>query len=385
MHFSFASTPSIRFGAGQFAVLPDLLAKYGKNVLVITGKSSFLNTCYAEQLFTALKKHHFNIQLEKISGEPSPAQIDTLTERYRKTQISAVLAIGGGSVLDAGKAVSAMLCEKESIVNFLEGVGNKKPSGKKIPLIAVPTTSGTGSEATKNAVITQAGKNGFKKSLRHDRYIPDVALVDPLLTLDCPAETTAASGMDAFTQLLESYLSTKANPFTDALAFDGLKHLIHSLETALNNGQNIQARSSMSYAALISGMTIANAGLGIVHGFAQPLGSFYEIPHGKVCGTLMGAANRITVQRLRENGNIPVLEKYFKVAQLITNNSNSHEAIDALLDYLDRLTNQFKLPRLSAYSITSSDFPLIIENTGQKEHPVMLSNNDLELILMQRL
>jgi alcohol dehydrogenase class IV len=385
MHFSFASTPSIHFGPGQFATLPDRIAQFGKNVLIVTGKASFLQTVHAKRLLEELTVRNLHFELEKISGEPSPAQIDEIAIQYRDEQIAVVLAIGGGSVLDAGKAISAMLCETESIITFLEGVGTRQPSGRKVPLIAVPTTSGTGSEATKNAVITQAGKNGFKKSLRHDQYIPNIALVDPLLTLDCPADTTAASGMDAFTQLLESYLSTKANPFTDALAFEGLRHITSSITEAVNNGQNIVARTSMSYAALISGMTIANAGLGIVHGFAQPLGSFYEVPHGKVCGTLMGAANRITVERLREEANLDVLEKYFNVARLITPNENRDEAIDTLLDYLDQLTANFNLPVLSDYGITPADFPLIIANTGQKEHPVRLTDDDLKSILMQRL
>ena len=385
MHFTLASTPTIIFGVHKIKLLPELISGYGKKALLVTGKSSFLNKVPATELFRELKNLNIEIKVVTISGEPSPKQIDDAVFQHKEWNPDVVAAIGGGSVMDAGKAISAMLCEEENIVQFLEGVGSKIPSGRKVPMIALPTTSGTGSEATKNAVITQQGKNGFKKSLRHNNYIPNIALVDPQLTVNCPASVTAASGMDAFTQLLESYLSTNASPITNALALDGLDKLIRSIETAVHQGNNLEARSDMSYAALISGITIANAGLGVVHGFAQPLGSLFSVPHGIVCGTLMGAANRITVQRIREQNNCDVLEKYFSVAKLVTSNENQTEAINELIEYLDYLTTLFQLPLLSDFGITKTDFPKIVENTSIKEHPVKLTNNDLFHILYQRI
>jgi len=385
MIFTFASTPNIIFGVHKIKLLPELISGYGKKALLVTGKSSFLNTVPANELFRELKNLNIEIRVITISGEPSPKQIDDAVSQHKGWNPDVAVAIGGGSVMDAGKAISAMLCEEENIVQFLEGVGSKIPSGRKIPMIALPTTSGTGSEATKNAVITQQGVNGFKKSLRHNNYIPDIALVDPHLTVSCPASVTAASGMDAFTQLLESYLSSNASPITNALALDGLSKLIRSIETAVHQGNNLEARSDMSYAALISGITIANAGLGVVHGFAQPLGSVFSVPHGIVCGTLMGAANRITVQRLQEQNKSDVLEKYFSVAKLVTSNENQTEAIDELIEYLDHLTTLFRLPLLSDFGITKTNFPLIVEKTSRKEHPVELSDNDLYNILTQRL
>ena len=218
-----------------------------------------------------IKYHHV-----VVSGEPSPELIDTTVEKYRNEAVDAIVAIGGGSVLDAGKAISAMLHRTESIKEFLEGVGTIEHPGTKLPFIALPTTSGTGSEATKNAVISHVGKSGYKKSLRHDNFVPDIAIVDPRFTLSCPQNITAASGMDCFTQLIESYLSDKANEYTDALAWEGLKEIKSSLVQSYMHGNDIQARTGMAFASLTSGICLANAGLGVVHGFASSIGGLYK-------------------------------------------------------------------------------------------------------------
>ena len=180
--------------------------------------------------------------------------------------------------MDAGKAISAMLTQEGSVKDYLEGVGHKHPSGNKVPFFAVPTTSGTGSEATKNAVLSEIGPNGYKKSLRHDHFVPDLAIVDPDLTLSCPPGLTAYSGMDAFTQLLEAYVSTKAHPFTDALCEKALELLSGSLLQAYQDGENIEAREAMSYAAWTSGIVLAQVGLGVVHGFASAVGGMFDNP-----------------------------------------------------------------------------------------------------------
>lgn len=197
------------------------------------------------------------------------------------------MAIGGGSVIDCGKAVAAMLVEDGSVQDYLEGVGTRKPSGAKIPFIAVPTTAGTGSEATKNAVVCDR-KEGYKKSLRHDAYMPDVAVIDPELTMTAPRPVTIACGLDAVSQLIESYTSTKANVFTDSLALTALSHASESLlPHCLDQGNDISLRGKMSYAALISGITLSHAGLGAVHGMAGPLGGLFPVPHGVTCGKLL--------------------------------------------------------------------------------------------------
>ncbi|MFA9388773.1 MAG: iron-containing alcohol dehydrogenase [Prolixibacteraceae bacterium] len=383
--FKFATSPAIIFGANKIKLLPELVKQFGHRALIVTGKSTFLKSFIAIELFQDFEAHGIETQIIRIEGEPSPEQIDRAVSTHRKWNPDVVVAIGGGSAMDAGKAISAMLCENNSVSSYLEDVGNEIPSGNKLPLIAIPTTAGTGSEATKNAVITKAGADGFKKSLRHDNYVPNLALVDPQLCVTCPPTVTAASGMDAFTQLLESYLSSNSNPMTDALALEGMSCLIRSIEKAVEQGNDLAARSDMSYAALLSGITLANAGLGVVHGFAQPLGSLYNLPHGVACGTLMGAANRITVEKLKEDNNQQVLKKYEQVAQLFSSAEKQENKIDDLLNYIDRLSAEFRLPKLADFGISAADFPEIIAHTGLKNHPINLNPEDLTWILTQRL
>ena len=260
--FLFSRLPLIIFGNGKFSELPALLRSFGKKVLIITGYSSFRGTPGWLMLTESLEKEGFELRKLAIAGEPSDLIIDDAVTSYRKDPPDLIISVGGGSSLDAGKAISAMLTVEGSIKDYLEGVGFREHPGTKIPFIAVPTTSGTGSETTKNAVISRIGKDGFKKSLRHENFVPDIALADPELTISCPPEITAASGMDCFTQLTEAYLSTKSNKYTDALALEGLKAVKSSLLNAYRNGNDVIARSGMTFAALTSGICLANVGLG---------------------------------------------------------------------------------------------------------------------------
>lgn len=380
MDFIFNNTPKIIFGESRLTEVTTHISTFGKNILIVSGRS-FPESEYGHLFFSNLKSKKFSYIHEILHGEPTPENIDNIKNNSQQQSPDAVIAIGGGSIMDAGKAVSAMLCEDGSITDYLEGVGLKQPSGKKIPLITIPTTSGTGSEATKNAVITQHGKNAFKKSLRHDNFVPDFAIIDPLLTISCPANITAASGMDAFTQLLESYLSTNANPLTDALAFDGIKHIFSSLEQVVANGNDINSRAKMSYAALLSGITLANAGLGVVHGFAQPLGSLFPISHGIVCANLMGPANQITVEKLRAEKNTGALKKYANIAHILYPDTNDENAINKLIEYIHQLTQKLNIPKLSSFGVNYSHFDSIIKETGLKNHPVKLEKEALKMIL----
>ncbi len=300
--FSIARLPRIEFGAGGIKKLPDLIAQYGNRVLLVTGQRSFPESPHWRTLLAALEKAGVDWAQVRINDEPSPQNVDEAVRQFHGKDFTVVAGIGGGSVLDAAKAIAGLLPVGDSVMDYLEGVGPEKPyQGPALPFIAVPTTAGTGSEATKNAVLSVRGPNGFKKSFRDDQLVPQYALLDPDLLASCPPAQIAANAMDALTQLLESYVSIKANPFTDALAESGLRAVRDGLFAWYENGGNAaEGRTQMAYAALLSGVCLAQTGLGSVHGLASPLGAFFPIPHGVVCGTLVGAATRVNLAALRE-------------------------------------------------------------------------------------
>jgi alcohol dehydrogenase class IV len=386
--FQFSRLPQIYFGAGKISELTALIKVYGSSALLVTGRNSFINSEFSEELFSSFKKNCLTFSIIAISGEPSVENIDEAVSKFRNTKTDAVVAIGGGSVIDAGKAISAMIGKSESVLGYLEGVGNLNHTGTKLPFIAVPTTSGTGSEATKNAVISKVGRDGFKRSLRHDNFVPDVALVDPELTKSCSPEITAASGTDCFTQLTEAYLSTKSNPYTDALSLEGLKAIRSSLKESYIDGSNIEARTGMSFAALTSGICLANAGLGAVHGFASSIGGMYNIPHGLVCGTLIASANEVNVRELRKNKlNPAALNKYAILGRLFIEKKGKADDfyIDGFIEYLFEMTNYLMLPGLAQCGIREDDIELICSKIDIKNNPVKLSSEDLIEILNKRL
>jgi alcohol dehydrogenase class IV len=390
MAFRFFSNPQLHFGPGTIHRLPGLVTSHGRSLLLITGARSLQKSDVLPRCLDALKKNSIQVHQASIATEPSPARIDEIVATYRDKNIDVIAAIGGGSVMDAGKAVSAMMTKKESIIEYLEGVGKKSHDGKKIFFIAVPTTSGTGSEATKNAVISQLGKNGFKKSLRHDNFVPDIAVVDPELTLGCPAKITAACGMDAVTQLLESLVSPQSSPMTDSLALGALEVLGNALITVTTvNPHDLHARTNISYAAYISGLTLANAGLGVVHGFASVIGGMFNIPHGVICGTLLAEATRHNIECLismEPDG--AVLKKYAKAFQGLhpaAATENHLEKSRQLIKLLTQWTDDLKIPKLGSYGLTRKDIQNIVSDTQQKNNPVQLSAKKLSEILEIRL
>lgn len=386
--FTIKQTPKLCFGPGTAATLPELAGTFGTNLLVITGKRSFISTQVWQEMTSSLKNDGFSINLAHIENEPTPADINSIVSTCKRKRIDVVIGIGGGSVIDGGKAVSAMLAESKPVETFLEGVGTESPSGNKIPYIAIPTTSGTGSEATSNAVISRTGPTGFKKSLRHDNYVPDIAIVDPELTLSCPIPVTVACGMDCYTQLVEGYLSTNGNPYTDALALDGIHQVAKALQVVITNPENIKARSAMSYGTYLSGIVLANAGLGTIHGFASTIGGYFAIPHGVVCGTLMAEANRATLQKLRnERDNMAALDKYTRLGCTVSSEKGltDEEYQDAFITSLIELTDKYSINRLGNYGISTDDLENIAANTGNKYNPVQFSKVELCNILKNRL
>jgi alcohol dehydrogenase class IV len=386
--FKFSRVPQIIFGPGTITELPSIIKSIGRSVLIITGARSFESGEKGKKLLNELERENIVIHRARVQKEPSPSEVDKITKGYYNKSVSLVVAIGGGSVMDTGKAVSAMLLTGEGVRDYLEGVGSKVHSGRKVPFIAVTTTSGPGSEATNNAVISEIGEKGFKKSLRHNNFIPDYALIDPELTLKCNPEITAASGMDAFSQLLESYISDKASIFTDSLAVEGLRCISMYLLKVYRNGNDLEARAGMAYAAMVSGITLSNAGLGVVHGFASTLGGYIEIPHGIVCGTLMGAANKKNVEIICDKGNNNIsLNKYANIGKMFVKNtgkSNEYYA-KALVEHIEELITNLKLPALGYFGIKAEQAEKIVDSTSLKNNPVPLTRADLLDILLARI
>lgn len=393
--FTFANTPKIIFEIGSFQKLPDIIANYGENTLIVTGGSSLYKSGRFDELSKGLKDNSISFSTFKITEEPSPKIVDEIADKFRGKNINSVAAIGGGSVMDAGKAISAMLTQEDSVMKYLEVVGEgKEHPGDKVPFIAVPTTSGTGSEATKNAVLSEVGKDGFKKSLRHDNFIPNIALLDPKLTTSCPASITAASGLDAITQLLGAYTSTKASPMTDSLALKALKYAGESLvPAATDKGDDPEVRAGMAYASLISGITLANAGLGIVHGLASAVGGYFDIPHGIVCGTLLAEATKLNIRLLRKDDNYIFLKKYAEAGAALSGESgidfNSKKNInhysDLLVETLEDWTAKLDISRLREYGVSEDDLDKIIKRSGNKNNPVHLDNKQIKKLLRARL
>jgi alcohol dehydrogenase class IV len=386
--FQFAGTPKIIFGPGSADSIHKWIGNHGKSMLVVTGSNAYLTNSEIARLIKSLENAPVPVSYARIGNEPSPSDIDAILSENRKDIPDMVMAIGGGSVIDAGKAVSAMLPLEGNTRDYLEGVGTKSHPGIKKFFVAVPTTAGTGSEATYNAVISETGKNGFKRSLRHEKLLPDIAVVDPRLLLACPPHVTAQSGMDAFTQLIESYLSLKSNPITDALALKGIGYIHKSLKLSFEDGSNLNARTEMSMAALFSGITLSGAGLGLVHGFASSVGGFADIPHGVVCGTLMGIINRFTVDALlAQSGTTESHMKYAALGRVFSGSLDKSTAwyMKYAASYIESLADFFKIPPLGQFGISEADLSQIAANTDHKAHPVTFSNEVLVEMLRERM
>ena len=392
-NFSITKLPRIEFGTGSSRKLPEIISSYGSHTLLVTGAQSFIQTDHWQLLLRQLAQRAVNWQHCTVAEEPSPELIDTLVKKYANHNFDVIVGIGGGSALDAAKAIAGLLKIQRSVIDYLEGIGPELPyCGPVVPFIAVPTTAGTGSEATKNAVLSVSGENGFKKSFRHEKLVAEYAIVDPELLINCPPEIIAANGMDALTQLLESYVSIKSNPLTDALATSGLQAIRDALIPLFHQqGPLHQHRERMAYAALLSGITLAQVGLGSVHGLASPLGAFYPIPHGVVCGTLVASATRINIQCMmaREPHN-KALRKYTQVAEILCQKHfpKAEEAFTALIDLLTEWTSTLALPRLSHYGLQTKGCDQVIANcrgSSMKTNPIVLTDEEIKLILLDRL
>ncbi len=395
--FSIARLPRIEFGRGTFTKLPKLIRGYGQRLLLVTGGHSFQASDHCDWLHAELKEQGVTVFHCSVAGEPSPELIDMAVTQHVADDIQVVVGIGGGSALDAAKAIAGLLRVGDSVLDYLEGVGPERPyAGPAVPYIAVPTTAGTGSETTKNAVLSTRGREGFKKSFRDDKLVAEYAVIDPDLLISCPPALIAANGMDALTQLMESYTSLRANPMTNALAVSGLRAardgLLAWYDTAAAEPEvNEAARTKMAYASMLSGITLAQVGLGAVHGLASPLGAFFPIPHGVVCGTLVAEATHANIQAMRDREpDNPALRRYVRLAEIICGQRfrDPQLAWHMLVERLMAWTEHMQLARLTEYKVSEPDLDHIVAHSrgsSMKTNPIVLSDAELHRIMERRL
>ena len=384
MQFEFATAARIIFGARCSRQASALAREFGNKLLVVTGG----NANRADWLLSGLKGTGFEPQIFSVSGEP---EIETVIQGLRiakQQSCDLVISIGGGSVLDTGKAIAAMLTNGGEILDYLEVIGRAEPLTKtSAPFIAIPTTAGTGSEVTRNAVLGSR-EHHVKVSLRSAHMLPKVALIDPELTYGLPPAITASTGLDALTQLIEPFVSSRANPMTDALCREGIPRVARSLRVAFNDGQNPSARKDMSLASLFGGIALANAGLGAVHGFAGPIGGMFHAPHGAICAALLTHVMKMNLQALRSRRpeSQPLL-RFDEIARLLTGNQDAR-AEDGI-DWVQKLVSDLQIPSLSHYGISASHTPELVEKASKassmKANPITLTSAELAQALEQAL
>ncbi len=378
--------PRIVFGWGRRKELGVLAKPLGRRAFVVAGAQTLVDSGLIDELAASLRTEGISsVLVETISHEPEVADVDRLSATLRQQAAASgdfVLAVGGGAAIDLGKAVAAMVTNDPdaSVQDYLENVGRGLTIvNDPLPVLAMPTTAGTGAEATRNALISSYDPP-FKKSLRDTRILPRIALVDPQLTVTVPPDVTAASGMDAITQLIESYLSRKAQPIPRAMAIEGLKMALPAIGEAVRNGGSRQARERMAHAALLSGMALANSGLGMAHGVAAALGVHCRVPHGLACALMLPVALR--VNRLVRRAELAQL------ARLVLEPGPARaedEAADLLLHRIDTLCDEVGVPRrLSLLGVQREQIPRLIADSrgsSMSGNPRELSDQELAQIL----
>lgn len=378
--FEFATAGRIVFGAGCSAELPSLATGLGRRVFLVVGGRP---DRFAEQI-AALRDASEACEVFSVSGEPTVELADEGANRALDSGSAVVVAIGGGSVIDAGKAIAALAPHEGDALDYLEVVGRGQPLSKpSLPLIAVPTTAGTGSEVTRNAVLAVPAAE-VKASLRSPHMLPRVALIDPTLTWDLPPATTAATGMDALTQLIEPYLSARANPLTDALCRDGIQRAGRALPRAFREPHHAAARADMALAALYSGLALANAGLGAVHGFAAPIGGLFAAPHGAVCAALLPHVLAANLAALRARApQHPALDRFREIARLLSGNLAA--TADDAVQCCRELTRSLAIPSLASWGIATRNSEDLAAKAARassmKANPIPLTHAELVSIL----
>jgi len=384
VRFEFATSSRILFGPGVVREVVPAAKQMGRRPLLVVGQSPRRAGFLAEEL----KAAGMGCVTWATRGEPSVALVREGVELARREHRDLVIAFGGGSAIDTGKAVAALLTNGGDPTDYLEVIGKGQPlQNPPVPIIAVPTTAGTGSEVTRNAVLAST-EHRVKVSLRSPLMLARLAVVDPELTRELPPPVTASTGLDALTQLIEPYVSIRANPLTDGFCREGLHRVTRSLRRAYQSGGDMAAREFMSLASLLGGLALANAGLGVVHGFAAPIGGMFDAPHGAVCAALLphGMAVNIRAVRARDPEG-ETLRRYETVARLLTGKPDA--LAEDGVEWVRQLCRDLRIPPLSAYGIQEKDVPALVEKASQasstKGNPITLTMNELQEILTRAL
>lgn len=384
MRFEFATATRIVFGAGALAEVGPAAATMGRRALVVTGRSA----TRAAPLLGLLARHGVEAATFSVVGEPTLETVRRGLDWAQKGECDLVIGFGGGSALDAAKAIAVLLSNEGDILDYLEVIGRGRTLERPgVPCIAIPTTAGTGSEVTRNAVLLSP-EHKVKVSLRSPLLLPRLAVVDPELTYTMPPAVTAATGLDALTQLIEPFLSLRANPLTDALCREGIVRAGRSLRRAWASGEDAQAREDMSLAALLSGMALANAGLGAVHGFAAAVGGITSAPHGAVCARLLPIVMEANLRALHKRApESPALPRCREVAGLLTGNPQA-SAEDGVAWVRD-VVAELGIPPLSAYGIGTGDLPEVVRKaaaaSSMRGNPISLTEEEMQEILREAL
>jgi alcohol dehydrogenase class IV len=385
--FSFRTAPEILFGAGTVDQAPLLAARFGKRCLLVTGKHSLHRSGQLARLEESLRRDGAIAIHYVVDGEPDLDIVDACARIARENHCDVVLAVGGGSVLDAAKAAAALATNEGLAIDYVEAVGKGRTIEKQpLPFIAVPTTAGSGSEVTKNAVL-RVPELRVKRSIRSDSMIPRIAIIDPALIASAPRSVAASSGLDALTHLIEAYLSKGAQPMTDALVIPGIAMAYRALWALAEDRTNPETHDSMALAALWGGIALANAGLGAVHGLVAPLGGFCLVPHGAGCGCLLPATFAANVHALRARApSSPALARADHVARILLGDEQSEKSPEHAARELERLRRALDVPPLSIYGVSEADFAGIIAGSragSMRNNPIELTDAELESILRQ--
>jgi alcohol dehydrogenase class IV len=382
LKFEFATAGRIVFGAGAVAGAGAIAREFGRRALVVTGHDARR----AEGLLAGLQSAGVSTQTFAVTGEPELATIDQGTALAKKEGCGLVVGIGGGSPIDAAKAIAAMLANEGELLDYVEIIGRGRALAKpSAPFIAIPTTAGTGSEVTRNAVLASP-HHRLKVSLRSPLMLARVAIIDPELTRDLPPTLTASTGLDALTQTIEPYVCSRANPMTDGICLEGIRRAARSLRLAFDNGRDPAAREDMAVASLFGGLALANAGLGAVHGFAGPIGGSFSAPHGAICAALLPYVMDANIRALRQRApGSEALRRYDQVARLLTGQLEAKG--DDGVKWVGELTTHLQVSRLGSFGIQREHFPDLVTKaanaSSMKANPIALTPAELAAILEQ--